>query len=185
MITWLAGIVTGRARHWREANTAYINVLVEVSKEFPPAIAPLFKEFTIASYIIVKRLVMSNGGTEQIIKIDLKNISPEQFQSLHNLNIWTFLALFSHQNPQYRDSFFAACNDFIGIRENESRMVQFVSNMDDIDVGNICATLYSEISKILRIKSDGLVDWLMLTPTFSYAYSDAMESYKREMANLK
>jgi hypothetical protein len=111
-----------------------------------------------------------NQGSKRIVKIDPKKITADQFRSLHHLNIWTFMALFGHQNPQLRDSFFAACKDFIGIQENEKRIAQYVLQMEEIDVGKICSTLFTEMAAILKYEGDGFLDWYMLTPAFSIAY---------------
>lgn len=185
MITWLSNVFTGRFRHWNEANNSYVSALVERAKQFPPAIEPLFTELTAASYVVVDSLVGPDKGSKRIIKKDPKDITAEQFRSLHNLNIWTFVALFGLQNPQFRDSFFAACKDFIGIQENEKRMAHHVLEMHEIDVGKICSTLFPEITKILGHQDEGFLDWFMLTPSFSIAYSQALEAYKQAMENLK
>ena len=185
MITWLSNVVTGRFRHWNDANNTHISALFERSKEFPPAIESLLTQFTIASYIVVDSLFGPDKGNKRIIKIDSKNITAEQFRSLHNLNIWTFVALFGLQNPQIRDSVFAACEDFIGVGENERRMIQSVSEMEEIDVGRVCSTLYPQITKTLGIQGEGVLDCFMLSPLISTAYSGAMDRYKIEIEKLK
>jgi len=185
MITWLLNVLTGRICHWNDANNSYLSALVDRAKQFPPAIEPLFTQFTFASYIVVDSLVGPNKESKRIIKKDLKSITAEQFRALHNLNIWTFVALFGLQNPSFRDACFAACKDFIGIQENEKKMVQRVLEMEKTDVGQICSTLFPEITKVLEYQDEGFTDWIMVTPAFTMGYSQAMEAYKRAMENLK
>ena len=185
MITWLSNILSGRYRHWNKANNIYLNTLVARAKQFPPAIAPLFFQFTAASSIVVDLLVGPDQGSKKIIKKDPKEITAEQFWSLHHLNIWTFVAVFGRQNPQFRDPLFMASEDFVGIQENEKRIAQFVLQMEGIDAGKICSTLFLEIAKILEYESEGFLDWYMLTPCFSIGYSHAMKKYKETLSRLK
>lgn len=187
MITWISNVVTGRYQHWNDTNNTYISFLLERSKEFPPAIEPLFTQFTLSSYTVVDFLVGPDKGSKRIIKIDPKTITSEQFRLLHNLNIWTFVALFGRQNPQLRDSFYAACRDFIGLEEVENgrSLTQTAIEMEEIDISKVCLTLYPEITCILKIRSKSIFDELMLTPLFTAVYSGAVEAYKKEIEKIK
>jgi hypothetical protein len=185
MITWFSNVISGRFRHWNDTNNAYVSALVERAQQFPPAIEPLFIQLTAASYVVVDSLVGPDQGRKRIIKKDSKQITAEQFRSLHHLNIWTFMALFGYQNPQFRDSFFAACKDFIGIQENEKRVAQAVLQMEKLDVATICSALFPEITRVLDYEGGSILDWLLLTPSFSLAYSQAVEAYKDAIIELE
>lgn len=184
MITWLSNVVTGRFKHWNEANTSYVTELVERAKAFPPAIAPLFVQFTAASHAVIDSLLGPDKGRKRIIKIDPLRIKPEQFQALHHLNLWTFVALFVQQNPQFRDSFFAACEDYVGIQDREKRITQFVLEMKSMDIGKLCSQLFPEIAAIIHYQGEHFPNWVLLTPLVATAYSEAMEAYKNAMRKM-
>ena len=183
MINWISNVLSGRYRHWNDENNTYVNDLVERAKQFPPAIKPLFTNFTMASYGVVESLIGPDQGRHKIIKKDSKKINGQQFQSLHHLNIWAFISIFCHQNPKFRDSFFTACQDFIGMQENERELTEKVLGMEELDVGEVCSILFPRVSKILEYESGDLLDWYKLTPYFSSAYTQALEAYKQTMTN--
>lgn len=186
MITWLSNVITGRFQHWNEANNTYISVLYARTKQFPPAIEPLLFHFIVGSLVLVEWLVGPDKGRKRIIKKDANTISAQQFQSLHNLNIWTFMALFGHQNPEFHDSFFAACEDFIGIHENEALLLKLILQMKQIDAVELYSAQFAEVSKILDYRNDmdprELYAFSCLAAT---AYSDAIQGHKEALAKLK
>lgn len=185
MITWLWNVISGRLKHWNEANNAYVSDLLERAKAFPPAIEALFVQFTAASYIVVDSLVGPSRGGRRIIKKDCRTISRTQYAALHHLNLWAFVASFGVLNPQFRESIFAACRDFVGITDPETKVVQKILRYEKLDVGKICSDLWPEITDILGYRSDGVLEWFLLVPPFSAGFVKAMEKWKEAFKELR
>lgn len=187
MLNKLSNILTGRNRHWQVANKSYTDALWERSQNFPPAIASLLKNFTGASYFLVEELLGPEQGSKRLIKIDPLEITSDQFQSIHNLNIWSFVSLFCNLNPLHKDSIILACVTFIGLRENERQMAYDFDLMgvaEPTDIGQVCSRLHKELMNVLGIQNPGLLDWYLMTPTYSYVFKRALEIHKQDIASL-
>lgn len=181
MITWASNVLNGRLRHWNEANNNYVSALAERAKRLPAGIEPLLFGLIAASYNLVNYLVGPDRGTKRIIKKDPNDITAEQFQALHHLNIWTFVALFRRQNPHFPNSFSDACTELIGIRKSDLAIAEYIAQMKAIDGDEffeLCSKHFAEIAKILDYKDWDFRDCYMFASLFAVAYSDAIKSYK-------
>ncbi len=170
--------------HWPSANYAHVAQLAERTKSFPPTIRILFFQFVAGSCSIVDTLLSPAKGRHRIIKKDAREITTEQFQELHHLLIWALLGLFLHLNPQYRGPMTAACFDFIGNAPRSQRMFDWVIQLKKFDVGAICAVLWPEILDVLHEKQEDELQWVLLTPFLSGAFTRAVGNFKNEISKL-
>ncbi len=180
----LKNIISGTILHWVNANNDYVKYLTERANCFPPKIETLLVQFSLSSYLLSEELLGPDKGGNKIIKKDPKLVTAAQFKSLHNLQIWFFLALFSLQHPDYRKNILKAGKEFIDINEVEKEMVFLVlgfKSMDNFDVGQSAFTLYKKICLILKYNSvDSLSESLSYTHMVVELYYKAMRSCKIE-----
>lgn len=182
MLTWPYCLITGRLQHWVKENNSYVAILEEFAKTYPPAIEKLFLNFTASSYIVVNLLVGPESGRKRIIKKDVLEITGEQFEAIHTLIIWAFVALFVYQNPRLKDSHLEACETFLGF--SEEAIVKYVLQMDEINGSSMYSLgshLFSEIAKILDYQDVSFSGQYLFATIFMAAYSSAMEDYREAM----
>ena len=173
--------------HWPTANYAYLAELARRTDSLPPAIKPLFLQLVAGSYLIVEALLSPVKGRHRLIKKNVFEVSAEQFHALHHLIIWTLLSTFVQLNPQSRGSMIVACSDFLGVTSRDQKLFRAVADLPKIDVGAICAALWPELLDILQVESQDTnsIQWVLLTPHFSGAFSQAMVNYKNQLAKLQ
>ena len=184
MIRYISNVLSGRFRHWNDANNPHVSVLFERAKALPSSLQPLFAGFTVASHCLVIELLGPSKGNKRIIKIDPKDVTSEQFRSLHHLNIWTFAGMFVQQNPGFLETILLACKDFIGVRDNENVLVQYIAKMEKFDLGKVSSALLKEIGEILHCDTVDPRAIYFLTVNISIIYEEVMERYQQELGLL-
>lgn len=184
MINWAFNVCTGRIAHWNKANNSYISELVDRAKTFSPAIATLFVEFSGSSYTIVNYLVGPIRSQYRILKVDLRQITRDQFKSLHHINIWTLVAVFGFLNPKQAGSVLAACADFIGDDTRSKGLVKDVFAMPEFDVSVVSRRLWLSYAVVLSIPSPDPLGWFRLIPIFTVACTSAIDRFKTKLIQM-
>jgi len=157
MIKFLSNFITGNDRHWKKEYLTYVDSLQYKACAHR---SPLFMHFNLSSVVIVSYVLGygSHRSTQhlKIIHKDLKSISLEQFQSLHNLNVWMLIATCAILNPQSRDQLFQDGEKYLGIKENEIRIVEEIANLQEHNIPQIAMIVCPEIARILNYSYHGL-----------------------------
>ncbi len=184
MLNRVINILNGRILHWGNTNNVYIKLLIERAKHFPPKTEILLTQFSLASYLMSEELLGPDKGKNRIIKKDSKKVTAEQFKSLHNLHIWSFIALFCLQNSRYRKNILEVGKEFIDINKNEIEMIRLIlsfKSMDNIDISQCTFTLFKKVCLILEYESkNSLQESLSFSPMLLILYSRAMKTCKVE-----
>jgi hypothetical protein len=185
MITMLSNVLTGRFRYWNENCNKYFAILYGRADHFPPAISPLFKRCTAASYELIDVLVGPDHGKKRIFDIDPKDISMNQYKEMTHYCIWFFVLFLSRNVRDISEPFIDACTDFIG----EGHRDKLRSQILDVEKPNpeqLVRDLSSDLAQMANIGTRrDLMDWVKVMIHVRYAQEAAWQGYITDVSDMR
>jgi len=122
--------------------------------------SPLFTKFTASASATVSMVTghCPHSSTQdlKIIYKNIKDITSSQFQDAHNLNIWTLIATFAASDSKSRDILIETGENFIGIKENEKKVVQEILNLSKPEPFQIAMIVYPELINAFEYQDNGM-----------------------------
>jgi hypothetical protein len=89
--------------------------------------------------------------------------------------------MFVQQNPGSIEPILLACKDFIGLRDNENGLVQYIAKMEKFDLEKVSSALLKEVGEILHCDAIDLRAIYFLAVNISIVYGEVMERYRQEL----
>jgi len=114
---------------------------------------------------------------------NIADLSVDQIISLHHLNMWTMIAMFSgiHTDRSFQDELLAGSHKLIDILPHEIQLVEIIRNLQDRSPFIIADYVGPEVARILYPTGiPGItIDRMALATILTFAYRSCVEQVKR------
>jgi hypothetical protein len=168
----------------RYGNLDRIGTVLARAREFPPAIAPLFSNFSVASVSIIDWII---GAYEKDGFLGGEYIRPDddQFLRLFTIGFWTFLGVFLRTNEEFRSAFSGAAIDFVGLNQAGKKIIACTMLADNLDLSEVSKILLEECSAIVGRSPKPIAGVLGVSGIITSSYKSALDGYWKELGKLK
>lgn len=100
---WLKNVVSGRYRHWNEAQNRTFTGLWEAASALPPPASEMLQAFLVSSLSLCDRL-LGPDSPDPLLRVDVRDLAATEFRRLHAAQTGAMAGTYAAINPHLRST---------------------------------------------------------------------------------
>ena len=182
IFSYLADVVSGRIRHWNETNNVIIKELWGKVENLPKPFDLVLRHFLVSAGIVVESLVGPNRRSKQILDIELKKISIQQFRHLYSVLLAYFCFMFYVVNPFLKEQLQRTLLEIVAEPQSVLKLLRSLERIGKLDMARLSGEVWDKVVDVTGFGTkDHAGQLVYFGMVAGHAYVEAAKRIKAEL----